>query len=211
MCNLNVQTLTKLPSSCKPIPSPLASLADVLCLLDRRIPSGGAKQARAEPSCCIRQSRIHQSTLCPFPQFLEVSLSFRLETTEPYAMRNGHNQHFKSATRKGTQGVAASFTTLPSCSTYSGSISMHQKSSTQHKHSYMQTVTSNEEEGILSLVQTHGMQTNSRPILRRKWVPLPAAGLAPRLRTTRRVLRRRKVTPRGRTASDANGAAVDYS
>ena len=41
---------------------------------------------------------------------------------------------------------------------------MHQKSSTQHKHSYMQTVTSNEEEGILSLVQTHGMQTNSRPI-----------------------------------------------
>ena len=47
--------------------------------------------------------------------------------------------------------------------------------------------------------------------MRMKRGPLPAAGLAPRLRTTRRALRRHKVTLRVRTASDADGAAVDYS
>ena len=49
------------------------------------------------------------------------------------------------------------------------------------------------------------------PILKRKREPRLAAGLALRPRTTTRALRRHKVTPRGRTASDANGAAVDYS
>ena len=39
----------------------------------------------------------------------------------------------------------------------------------------------------------------------------PATGLAPRPRTTRRALRRHEVTTRGRTASDADGAAVDFS
>ena len=47
------------------------------------------------------------------------------------------------------------------------------------------------------------------PILRRKREPQPA--LAQRPRTTRRELCRHKVTPRGQTASDAGGAAVDYS
>ena len=45
------------------------------------------------------------------------------------------------------------------------------------------------------------------PIFRWKREPRPAAGLAPRPRTTRRVLRWHKVTPRGRTASDADSAA----
>ena len=76
------------------------------------------RQARAGLSflsCCISQSRSRKSTLCLFLQFWDGYLSSLKETTEPSLWLRGtasnSSSNMESATRTGTQGLAASSTT----------------------------------------------------------------------------------------------------